>query len=606
MKLKFVSKISWMVPALCMVVFSCKDSFLSQPAAGALGTSQLLSQAGIEQMLIGAYAGLKGNNSWMAQPTNWVYGDVVGQESFKGSNSGDQSDINPLSTFTAPATNSYTTAKWQAVYDGVNRCNSVLKTLPLVAKGVISDADVTRITAEARFLRGFFHLEGYKVFKNIPYIDESIDYTKNNYNVPNTSDIMPNIIADFDYAYNNLPETQIAVGRANKWAAAAFKAKCYMFQKDFTNALALLTSIVASGKTAAGTKYALVPSFHELYNAANDNNAESVFTIQASVNDGSGAASANPDLVLNFPYGGNSVITCCGFDQPSFDLANSYRVNANGLPLLDGSFRSSPLSDEQWMTGASSITPDAGLLDPRIDWTVGRTGVPFLDWGMYTGPAWVRSLTDAGPYSPKKYDPLSSQVGTLTDGSSWTPGYDAINQYLMRYADVLLLAAEAEVEAGSLSNAMGYVNMVRARAQDPNTWVKISKQAGKSDYAAYLDPTITSVPAGNYKIGLYTVGDGTFSAKTTARNAVHFERRLELAMEGHRFFDYVRWGETTNANSNGNPVNLESSFKYNTNLAGKAIFGSGFQFKVGVSEIFLIPQTQIDLSNGVLKQNGGG
>src|ERR1041385_3383914 len=113
MKLKFVSKISWMVPALCLVVFSCKDSFLSQPAKGSLGTTQLLNQKGVEQLLIGAYAALKGNNSWMAQPTNWVYGDVVGQDSYKGSNSGDQSDINPLSTFTAPATNYYTTAKWQ-------------------------------------------------------------------------------------------------------------------------------------------------------------------------------------------------------------------------------------------------------------------------------------------------------------------------------------------------------------------------------------------------------------------------------------------------------------------------------------------------------------
>ena len=87
--------------------------------------------------------------------------------------------------------------------------------------------------------------------------------------------------------------------------------------------------------------------------------------------------------------------------------------------------------------------------------------------------------------------------------------------------------------------------------------------------------------------------------------AVHFERRLELAMEGHRFFDYVRWGETTNANANNNPVNLQSAFVYNTALAGKAIFGSGFQFIVGTSEIYPIPQTQIDLSNGVLKQNSG-
>jgi len=598
-------------------ISSCSDSFLNVPAKGSLSTQQLLNQAGVENLLIGAYSALKMNGvsagpvgSWSGNATNWVYGSVCGQETFKGSNSGDQSDINPLSTFTAPATNSYLAAKWGSIYDGINRANLVIKTLAQVPSGVISATDVTRITAEARFLRGYFHLDAYKVFKNVPWIDETIDYGKNNFNVPNTTDIMPQIIADFDFAYQNLPETMSAVGRANKWAAYAFEGKCLVYQGKFAQALPILTSVITSGKNAAGNKYGLLPKYRDVFDASHDNSIESVFAIQGSVNDGSGAANADAELVLNYPYGGNSVVTCCGFNTPTLDLANSYRLNASGLPILDGTFNqgANQISDVQWsawVAPAPQPTRDAAPIDPRIDWTMGRTGVPFLDWGMYTGPAWVRSFVDDGPYTPKKYDPLSADVGVYTDKSSWTPGYTAVNMYLMRYADVLLLAAECEVEAGSLANAMGYVNQVRARQQNANSWVKISQTPGKTDYQAYLDPTVVSIPAGTYTVALYgTGGDVTFGAKATARKAVHMERKLELALEGHRFFDLVRWGEIFKTNTT-NPDCLEAAYLYNVSLSGSAALGTSFKFVSGQSEVFPIPQNQIDLSHGVLVQNHG-
>lgn len=590
---------------------SCSDSFLNIPAKGNLSTAQLLNQSGVEALLIGAYSALKANGpsdgpgSWSGNATNWVYGSVCGQETFKGSNSGDQSDINPLSTFTAPATNSYLAAKWGSVYDGVNRCNLVLKTLPQVPKGLISDADIARITGEARFLRAFFHLEAYKVFHNVPYVDENVK----DINVPNDKDVMPMIIADFDAAYQALPETMPAVGRANKWAAYAFEGKCLMYQNNFTAALPILTTVINSGKTAGGNKYALLANFRDCFDAGHDNNAEAVFAINASVNDGSGAANADAELVLNFPYGGNSYVTCCGFNTPTEDMANSYRLTAGGLPILDGSFNSTAnqLSDVTWAKGkaVSSVPRDAAPIDPRIDWTMGRTGVPFLDWGKYTGPAWVRSFIDDGPYTPKKYDALASTFGTYTDASSWTAGYEAVNMYLMRFADVLLLAAECEVEAGSLTNAMNYVNMVRARQQNSKGWVKISNDPSKTDWQAYLDPSVASIPAGNYNIQQYAVADGTFGAKASARKAVHMERKLELCLEGHRFFDLVRWGEIFTNNANGNPDCLQSAFLYNTSLSGAAALGTTFQFQTGKSEYWPIPQAQIDLSLGKLKQNPG-
>lgn len=608
----FLKPVSLTILLCGLIISSCKDSFLNVPAKGNLSTAQVATPAGVENLLIGAYSALKANSisasalgSWSGQPTNWVYGSVVGQESFKGSSSGDQAPINPISNFTASSTNSYLAAKWGSVYDGINRCNQVLQVLALIPSGDITSDEATRITAEARFLRGFFHLEAWKIWKNVPYIDETHSYTKGNYIVANTGDIMPNIIADFEYAYQNLLETMPNVGRANKWAAYAFEGKCNLYNGDYATALPIFTAVITNGKNSAGKPYALLARYRDPFDAANDNSAESVFAIQASVNDGAGAANANADLVLNYPYGGNSVVTCCGFNTPSMDLANSFRLNSNGLPYLDGTFNNSTnqLSDVAWQSGGTP-TRDTGPIDPRVDWVLGRTGVPFLDWGTYTGVAWVRSPGDDGPYTPKKYDALSSEVGTFTDASSWTPGYNAVNQYLMRYSDVLLMAAECEVEAGSLTNAMNYVNQVRTRAMNPNGYTRISTTSGQSDWSAYL--AASGNPAGAYaSMALYSNTDGTFNAKSSARMAVHMERKLELALEGHRFFDLRRWGEITTSNANGNPDCLQSAFMYNISLAGSAALGTTFNFVAGKNEIFPIPQQQIDLSNGVLVQNQG-
>lgn len=151
MKKKGIVKILYLVIALLgFQVFSCSDSFLNVPAQGSLSSSLLANKKGIEQSLISAYSSLKGRG-WEGSNSGWVFGGVVGQEAFKGSNSGDQSDINPISAFSVTSTNNYLAIKWQACYEGIGRANNVLKLIKQAAANELSADDIKRITAEVRF-----------------------------------------------------------------------------------------------------------------------------------------------------------------------------------------------------------------------------------------------------------------------------------------------------------------------------------------------------------------------------------------------------------------------------------------------------------------------
>ena len=179
--------------------------------------------------------------------------------------------------------------------------------------------------------------------------------------------------------------------------------------------------------------------------------------------------------------------------------------------------------------------PYPGTLDPRLDWTVGRRGIPYLDWGVHPGFDWIREQSSGGPYSPKKTSIYASQVGNYTEASYWTIGANAININLIRYADVLLWAAEAEVMStnGSLVKAQDYVNQLRNRADDSSGWVYKYKD-DQNPSAGFSD-----TKAANYFIKPYP---GVWTDPVFAMKAIRYERMLELGMEGHRFFDLVRWG----------------------------------------------------------------
>jgi hypothetical protein len=567
-----------MVMAMVMVlVVSCRDSFLEVAPTGSLADAQLATKAGVEGVLIGAYAALNGVfGNRLEGPNHWVTGSICGGDANKGTDPGDYSSINPMQRYETDPTQGDLSALWRGRYEGVSRCNTVLRLLSQ-AKDV-SPADAARIAGEARLLRGHFYFDLKKHFNSIPYFDEKTPASEIP-KVANSPAVWDKIEADFQFAFTNLPETLGQAGRVNKWAAAAYMGKAKLYQKKYAEAKTWFDNTINNGKTTNGKKYQLLEDYTQIFNAEYDNHAEAVMDVESSMNTGN-VANANYFDDLNYPYntGLDGPGNCCGFFQPSFDLANTFRTK-DGLPLMDGSYNSdaNALKHDYGVESSAPFTPDAGPVDPRLDHSIGRRGIPYLDWIAHPGKAWIRAQPYAGPYSPKKYVYYKSQENKLTDGSSWTRGYATMNYTIIRFADVLLMAAEAEIEAGSLAKARELTNLVRARAANKAHWVK------KAD----------GTPAANYVIALYP--ESAFASKASANEVVRMERKLELSGEGHRFFDLVRWGiaePVLNAYLRNEAKILVTKF-------------GGAKFTAGNDEYYPIPQREIDLQGTVLKQNPG-
>lgn len=579
MKTKNIFKISTILSFCLALSLSCSDEFLNVDPNGALSSVVLANKKGTEALLIGAYSMLDGaaenvgpGAQWFSAPSNWVYGGIAGGDAHKGTDEGDQPDMNPIERYESSSVNIAYDTYWSNVYEGVARANSTLKNLAVVTDA--TPAEKTRIEAEARALRGWYHFNLKRMFNKIPFVDETVaDPGK----VSNTIDAWPLIQADLQFAYDNLPVTLGEVGRINKFVAGAILGKVLLYQKNFTAARTVLLDVYANGKNPLGVKFALNAKFSDNFNAETKNSPESVFAVQNSVNDGGAAWNGNWGDVLNFPYlSGGSPAGCCGFYQPSFELVNSFRTSG-GLPLLDGSYNvgANQLKTDLGVNSEDPFTPDAGPIDPRLDWTVGRRGIPYLDWGLHLGKSWTRKQVYGGPYSPIKNVYYKSQSGTYSDKSSWTEGWTANNTNLIRFADIILMLAETEAEVGTLAQAQTYVNLIRARAAIPAGWV----QNG-------------ALPAANYVINTYS---SAFADKASALKAIHFERKLELGMEGHRFFDLVRWGEAQ--------ATLNSYLAYESAILPQL---KGANFAAVQDEYYPLPQRQIDLSGSdILVQTEG-
>lgn len=606
-KIKYIFIISLTVASI-IIMDACKKSFLDIRPTGTLNPTVIANATGVQGLLIGAYSLLRGEINWGSAPTNWGFGSVAGGDSYKGSIPSDQfsEGLGGIALYAVIPTNGYVNDKYKAIYHGVQRANEVLRVMATVKD--ISAADQKTITGEVRFLRGYFHMEARKMWKAPPYVDETITVGAGNVNVPNVDaagnfiEIWPKIEADLQFAIDNLPTTQPQRGRANKYAAMAMLAKAYMFQGKYGPAKTLLDQLIASGVTAGGQKYALV-NYEDNFNAATDNSPESVFAIQFSVNDGSGTAGRYGDN-LAFPNGSGPG-GCCGFDNPSITLANAYKTDANGLPLLDN-FNTGPnvgaatgvvitqSAVQKFYTQTGTYT---GTLDPRIDWAMGRPGIPYFDYGKVpAGLDWIRDPQTNGPFSPKKNVYAKAQAGTLssTETSFWGPTQmDANNYDIIRFADIVLWAAECEVEVGSTDKALQYINMIRARAANPKGWVYANSEydASKGQYKTQV------TPADNYNIGLYPTG--AFNDKTYARKAIMHEAYIEFAMEGRRFFDLQRWDKGTGLMANVLNAYIQAE------ISRPSLFSvnPSTTFTKGKNEYYPLPQHEIDIENSAGKVN---
>jgi len=528
------------------VTYGCHD-FLETAAQGTLGAASLTTKVGVEGSLLATYRVLDCTNStnsnWGCAASNWVWGSVTSDDAYKGSEATDQpgaTDIE-LYNWTTGSAEDYLDNKWSHIYEGIARANGTLRLLARVRQALpneISDADARSIAGEALFLRAHYHFEGMQMWGTIPYYsdeNDTLDFRKPNAGVNDTTAILK----DLDSAFVLLPAAPRNgdKGRASRWTAKAYKGKVLAFQKDWVGAKRVLDSVVASGV------YGLETSFDHVWTGFQKfaDGPETILAYQASANDGEpDGNNANWGERLNFPHSG-SPFGCCGFHQPSQNLLNFFVVDpVTGLPKS--------LTDPTW--NARNTVFKASIndtLDPRVDWTVGRDSVPFKDWGLHL-PTWIRAPGYGGPYSPKKN--IHEKASGAQSKVGWAPAQlNSVHMHIYRYADLLLMLAEADVELGDLATATTLVNQIRTRAAqtaqgcgdganaaDTILRKKYPVCIGDSRLAVAINDT--SIKWATYKVGLYP----TFPDQATGRTAVRTERRLELGMEGERFFDLRRWG----------------------------------------------------------------
>jgi len=578
------------IAGLLLFCGACNKTFLTVPPQGNGSTTlnEFYDSAGVQLLLIGDYHDLTGidvkSTWWGTSGTNWIYGDITSGDTYIGGagTSGlphQVPDALNIENYEDLSTTGFLDDKWTADYDGVARANAVI--LAAEAATGMSATEQSEVIAEARFLRGHFHFDAKKMWNNVPYVDETVT---NFLHIANTANIWPQIEADFRFAYNNMNVVQPLAGQANKWAAACYLVKCYLFEQKFSQALALVDTIIASGVNAQGVKYGLTPCYHDNFDVGTENNMESVLQINFSVDPTSLPDNANLGETGVSPVGTAADVTYGYWKQPSFSVVNAFKTDVNGLPMMDASGNDTSnvtnMTNDDGISSSSPFIPYQGTVDPRLDWSVGRRGVPYLDWGVDPGANWVASQAFGGPYLNIKNMFKQSEEGEGFGGiisSYYYVGNSAVNYNIIRYADVLLWAAEAEAEAGSVDQARTYVNMVRSRAMSGCT-VAIDNSSG--------------APSANYSMSLYNT---PWTSQSYAMAAIQFERRLEFAEEGHRFFDEVRWGNA--ATYLNNFLSVEK-----TRNVGSVL--SSANFVKGTNEYFPIPQQEIIL-NPSLQQNPG-
>ena len=580
--MKYNHKIIASVICATLLLTACSDNYLEYEPEGVLSSENVATAENAESLVIAAYAGIANDEMIGPLTHQWVFGSVRSDDAYKGG--GGRGDVDVIDKYEqynltiadmgdwmAPRT-------WTDFYKAISRANFALSVINDIPDGEY--AQKTTRQAELRFLRAHSHFMLKLIFKKIPYITENLtqeEIGQMSNDVDN--DALWNTIAeDFLFAYENLPQAQEQVGRADRNAAAAYLAKLRLFQAYEQNDQHQVTSI-NTGRLQEVIDYAdkvignLQPDFGENFLDGFDNGPESIWAAQFSINDGTTVGRVSFVTGLNSPHG-TGLYGCCGFHLASQNMVNSFKTDANGLPLFD-TFNNSDIFTNIDANGTTP--PDSGLsVDPRIDHTVGIPGRPFKyrntvnDSGdMVYNFSWARDPGVYGYFGNMKEQQAPDCSCYVKEGPFVGTSK---NVDFIRYADVLLWKAEALIQLNRLDEALPLINQVRNRA------------------AASTQRPIDAGAADIYSISPYS----SFPSKDYALKALMFERRLEFAMEGHRWYDLVRWGiaeETLNA--------------YLAEEKTKRDFLANAQFTAGRDEYYPIPQREIDFTGGLYVQNPG-
>lgn len=553
-----------------LLVSSCKKQ-LDYIPTGALSSTDLASTTAVEGLVTAAYAGI--GNGDMIGPiySNWAYGSVRSDDAYKGGGgTGDVGEIDAMEHYNlvTPTMDAFVSRTWKNLFKSISRANVALR-----AVNALSETDFPQKksrVAELKFLRGHSYFTMKLLYKNIPIFDENAteeEILKVSNDLSN-EESWNKIAADFQHAVDNLPETQTQLGRPNKYAAQAYLAKLKLFQAYEQNAthqvvninptrlqevVTLTQSVIASGK------YSLSPDIADNFIPETENGPESVFAIQFTINDGTTSGRLNYEDGLNYPHGAPQY-GCCGFHAGSQNLVNAHTTDANGLPNFT-----------TFNNGIADLK--TATVDVRLDHTVGIDGHVYkYDNTKLFSNSWVRDPGVYGNFHTMRNQQLANSSSYFKNG----PFMGVAKNYdIIRYDEVLLMQAEAYIELGQQDKALPLINQVRARAAASTGKLKKS------------DGTFAS----RYNVQPYSAAGWT---QAYARQALHWERRLEFATEGHRFFDLVRWG-----------IAAPTLNQYIAVEKTRRTFLATAVFTAGRDEYLPVPQSEITFTNGLYKQNPG-
>ena len=580
MKKKLNSLLSFSVSGLLSLsllaggLSSC--SFLEQDVpAGTLTDEQVKSPELIDNLVISAYAIFMSAEDINSSFSMWNF-DVRSDDAYKGGNGTSDGDVfHQLEISQGILTTNWNISDmWQRLYNCISRVNSAIAVLEQMDKKQYELRD-QRI-GEMKFLRAYAHFLLKRLYKQIPFIIDPY-MSQEQYNELSNTEYSNNegwavIARDLEDAYDTLPLKQEEVGRPTKAAAAALLAKVYLYKayrQDNPGSHSVtyvddedIAKVIRYTDPAiyAGGGFALETDFHNNFRPEPDyeNGVESIWAIQYSMNDGTRYGNLNWSYGLIVPNIPGVTDGGCDFYKPSQNLVNTFRTTSAGLPDL---------------STTTKFDRTTEYADPRLFLTVGIPGTPYMFNDKYmidVTPTWSRSGGLYGYNISLKHN-VDPDGPYLIKGKWWG---SPMNRIVLRYADVMLMRAEAFALQGNMGDATALLNQLRSRAKASMGMIANYE----SKYGVHI------------QVNPYT--DVLGQEETLAR--VKMERRLELAMESERFFDLVRWGDAATV----------IQAYYESEISSCAIYKDA-HFTADKNEYLPIPASQVQASNGHYTQNIG-